>query len=801
MCVGIKVEEPFCGKTHLPFEKLNTAQSTLNKPKRRNNEERKEKAKDAARNRRTEESDYFEELEKLLPVTGPPPSSQQTTLDKTSIIRLSVAHLKTQDVLRNGLKDPIVKEEIFADLDLFSCLDGFNLVLSSRGDVIHVSENVTKYIGLTQVELLGQDFSEYVHPCDHSQLKLLTPNNLHESEDEIVEIFVRVKCTVTERGRMINLKQASYKPLKISGKARLMNQNEVGGISGPIFLGLASCVIEREVMVDNQIGVFTTKHSVDMKFMESNHWLSNEAGYSPSKLIGVSFFELVHAQDIQNVQMAFKNLKEHGQCETAPYRLLCSGGGYCWITTKACVTTARRGCNKGPTISCSHHQISELMNKDELLSIIQMKAQNYQTSYQTQAKDNIAYKKDIMNEVTRSMQDNLPSDSMKFELIEEPICNIEISVPSIQKSVIIEPRQIHGNDYPAIKADETKKISATPTSVIVKCRQPEPSFETVPLTQKSLDFLKENDCHNTKPATEGIWKKSDAVAIATESIFGNKETVLSSAVSEEIFNSFFPVKNVQEEVELKEPDIFDDLFTNIENLEQFAPHSGDQCILIDKENPKPEQPAMQTVNFDEMILLDFDHSFELANEFGGFSNGKPNETIIKDFMAPDKPPTFDEEQVLIDPKRNAMWGSNGGGERCSEHSEKHLQSHEHTPVPTIWVGQKQANRNMLNSTTNQHSEFLHPKKGVSDTIFNQTIFDRSPETECLEPPDERITCRPKMEAIPGLLKRSYPSQFVAPNSVNKRLRLDAVVEPSREMNHIGFLNMANLGDIEVVTIT
>ena len=199
----------------------------------------------------------------------------------------------------------------------------------------------------------------------------------------------------------------------------------------------------------------------------------------------------------------------------------------------------------GPTISCSHHQISELMKKDKLLSIIQMKAQNYQTSYQTQAKDNIAYKKNIMNEVTRSMQDNPPIDPMKFKLIEEPICNIEISVPSIQKSVIIEQRQIHGNDYPAIKTEETKKISATPMSVIVKYRQP----ETVPQTQKPLDFLKENYCHNTKPATEGIWKKSDAVAIATESIFGNKETVLSSAVSDEISNSFFPVKNVQEEVD------------------------------------------------------------------------------------------------------------------------------------------------------------------------------------------------------------------------------------------------------------
>ena len=101
---------------------------------------------------------------------------------------MSVTHLKTRDVLRNGLKNPKVKEEIFADLDLFSGLDGFNLVLSSCGDDIHVSENVTRYIGVTQMELFGQDFSEYVHLCDYSQLKLLTPSNLHESEDEIVEV-------------------------------------------------------------------------------------------------------------------------------------------------------------------------------------------------------------------------------------------------------------------------------------------------------------------------------------------------------------------------------------------------------------------------------------------------------------------------------------------------------------------------------------------------------------------------------------------------------------------------------------
>ena len=77
---------------------------------------------------------------------------------------------------------------------------------------------------------------------------------------------------MTERGRMINLKQASYKPLKISGKARRMKENEVGGVTGTVYFGLARCVVEREVIMDNQVGVFTTKHSVDMKFMETDQW-------------------------------------------------------------------------------------------------------------------------------------------------------------------------------------------------------------------------------------------------------------------------------------------------------------------------------------------------------------------------------------------------------------------------------------------------------------------------------------------------------------------------------------------------
>ena len=81
--------------------------STSSRP----NEKRKEKAKTAARERRNQESDFLEELEKMLPFSGPPPSSQQTSLDKTSVIRLSLAGIKCREAISSGKRR--IKENLF----------------------------------------------------------------------------------------------------------------------------------------------------------------------------------------------------------------------------------------------------------------------------------------------------------------------------------------------------------------------------------------------------------------------------------------------------------------------------------------------------------------------------------------------------------------------------------------------------------------------------------------------------------------------------------------------------------------
>ena len=74
---------------------LRSFQLTTTQFRRRKNEKRKEKSREAARHRRSQESDILTDMANLLPV----PISVSSLLDKTSILRLTLAFLKAQSLL------------------------------------------------------------------------------------------------------------------------------------------------------------------------------------------------------------------------------------------------------------------------------------------------------------------------------------------------------------------------------------------------------------------------------------------------------------------------------------------------------------------------------------------------------------------------------------------------------------------------------------------------------------------------------------------------------------------------------
>ena len=64
-----------------------------------------------------------------------------------------------------------------------------------------------------QLDLLGASLYDYTHPCDHDELRdtLSERDSDEDCQSREHTFFLRHKCTLTSKGRSVNLKSASYK--------------------------------------------------------------------------------------------------------------------------------------------------------------------------------------------------------------------------------------------------------------------------------------------------------------------------------------------------------------------------------------------------------------------------------------------------------------------------------------------------------------------------------------------------------------------------------------------------------------
>lgn len=58
---------------------------------------------------------------------------------------------------------------------------------------------------------MGQNIFEYSHPCDHEEIKDILSAKSQDITEQPKSFFIRLKCTLTSKGRNVNLKSATYK--------------------------------------------------------------------------------------------------------------------------------------------------------------------------------------------------------------------------------------------------------------------------------------------------------------------------------------------------------------------------------------------------------------------------------------------------------------------------------------------------------------------------------------------------------------------------------------------------------------
>uniref|UniRef100_A0A3B4BU10 Neuronal PAS domain protein 1 n=1 Tax=Pygocentrus nattereri TaxID=42514 RepID=A0A3B4BU10_PYGNA len=233
---------------------------------------RKEKSRNAARSRRGKENFEFFELAKMLPLPG----AITSQLDKASVIRLTISYLHMRHFASQGdppwspllegenncnkvrrsshsLATDIFEQHLGAHL--LQSLDGFVFVVSQEGRFLYISETVSIYLGLSQVELTGSSVFDYIHPADHVEMAERlgikphlraeagcqmtqesisssastsslagtpepAPSSPLSSGDELAErgFFIRMKSTLTKRG--LHVKSSGYKVIHVTGRIR-----------------------------------------------------------------------------------------------------------------------------------------------------------------------------------------------------------------------------------------------------------------------------------------------------------------------------------------------------------------------------------------------------------------------------------------------------------------------------------------------------------------------------------------------------------------------------------------------------
>ncbi|XP_048840776.1 hypoxia-inducible factor 1-alpha-like [Brienomyrus brachyistius] len=346
--------------------------------KRVSSEHRKEKSRDAARCRRGKESEVFFELAHQLPL----PHSVTSNLDKASIMRLTISYLRMRRLLSSD--EPVEESELDSQLNTFylKALEGFLMVLSEDGDMVYLSENVNKCMGLTQFDLTGHSIFDFAHPCDHEEVREIlihrtgSPKKTKEQNTER-HFFLRMKCTLTSRGRTVNIKSATWKVLHCMGHVLLPKgeeeQSDCGYKQPPVpYLVLICEPIPHpsniEVPLDSK--TFLSRHNLDMKFSYCDERITELLGYKPEELLNRSAYEYYHALDSDHLTKTHHNLFAKGQVTTGQYRMLAKKGGFVWVDTQATVIYNTKN-SQPQCIVCVNYVLSGVEEKDLVLSLRQ----------------------------------------------------------------------------------------------------------------------------------------------------------------------------------------------------------------------------------------------------------------------------------------------------------------------------------------------------------------------------------------------------------------------------------------------
>uniref|UniRef100_A0A672YR19 Aryl hydrocarbon receptor n=1 Tax=Sphaeramia orbicularis TaxID=375764 RepID=A0A672YR19_9TELE len=325
----------------------------------------------------------LERLASLLPF----PEEVTASLDKLSILRLSVSYLRAKNFFsvtlnsRNGV-NPAAKDEDGKSAGtletripegelLLQALNGFILVITASGTIFYSSHTIQDYLGFHQTDVMHQSVYELVHTEDQQELRRNlhwalnpppaasssinqdSPNDMEpDSSSSLVtynpEQLPPENSSFLERSFVCRFRclldnSSGFLALNLQGRLKFLhgqNHREENGGKTPLQLALFAIATPLqppsilEIRTKNMI--FRTKHKLDFTPMACDAKGKIVLGYTEAELrVRGSGYQFIHAADMLYCAENHVRMIKTGESGLTVFRLLTKENRWKWVQANA----------------------------------------------------------------------------------------------------------------------------------------------------------------------------------------------------------------------------------------------------------------------------------------------------------------------------------------------------------------------------------------------------------------------------------------------------------------------------------
>ncbi|KAK4872112.1 hypothetical protein RN001_016236 [Aquatica leii] len=302
-------------------------------------------------------------LRELLPL---PPSTRQR-LSQLQLMALVCVYVRKSNYFQQAFKchDAGLHQAPTPNIGFSKALSGFLMMMTQNGKLLYISDNAAEYLGHSMEDLLihGDSVYDIIDKQDHQaiQCELGRPINSSGNGNSCDEIRVFLCRMNVSRNARRQMRFGDQKVVLVQGRylsfLPLCSRNE------PVFLATCTPVAmpeTRECVVQGATNVFTSIHSMDMRFIHIDNNGEFYLGFPLSDLQGVSWYRLLHWDCTREAQTKHRLITQSEQERSCILlaQFQRRSGEWLWMH---CVLQVKESSesNQQPVIVCTNQVLSD----------------------------------------------------------------------------------------------------------------------------------------------------------------------------------------------------------------------------------------------------------------------------------------------------------------------------------------------------------------------------------------------------------------------------------------------------------